>query len=62
MNNIYRIIEKEHGKRKNELLRKDSNVEKHFAKLLNEASIYYVKENAVMTNMVIGVILISTVK
>lgn len=44
MNNIYRIIEKEHGKRKNELLRKDSNAEKHFAKLLNEASIYYVKE------------------
>lgn len=32
MNNIYRIIEKEHGKRKNELLRKYSNAEKHFAK------------------------------
>lgn len=44
MDNIYRIIEKEHGKRKNELLRKDSNAEKHFARLLNEASVYYVKE------------------
>lgn len=41
---IYRVIEKEHDKRKNMLLRKNSKAEKHFARLLNDASIFYTKE------------------
>lgn len=44
MDNIYNVIRKEHGKRKNSLLRKDSKAEKHFAGLLNKAQIFYVKE------------------
>lgn len=44
MDNIFRIIEKEHAKRKNILLRKNSKAEKHFATLLNNASIFYTKE------------------
>lgn len=44
MNDLFNIIRKEHGKRKNALLRKDSKAEKHFAKLLNNAGIFYSKE------------------
>ena len=44
MNNIYRTIEIEHGKRKNALLRKNSKAEKHFADLLNKAGVFYTKE------------------
>lgn len=44
MEDLFRVIQKEYGNRRNMLLRKDSKAEKHFAKLLNNASIFYTKE------------------